>query len=182
MIRCVGQEQIACTRSSTREGSGGALSLRDKRKLEGEGAAFIIAFYFHLPIVPWQLSHLYPLFLIRDRSYEFKSKLKSFLPFRAARWKWPFEMEIENIIFLIYRKELYLFIFPCNKRSLPIWLVIKGGMGCKNFFLGTSWATYFNHIKILYPWRRRKIFLIFSYTFLLSKFDIYIRKKDWMKE
>lgn len=24
------------------------------------------------------------------------------------------EMEIENIIFLIYRKELYLFIFPCN--------------------------------------------------------------------
>lgn len=114
VIRCVGQEQIACTRSSTREGSGGALSLRDKRKLEGEGAAFIIAFYFHLPIVPWQLSHLYPLFLIRDRSYEFKSKLKSFLPFRAARWKWRFEMEIENIIFLIYRKELYLFIFPCN--------------------------------------------------------------------
>lgn len=78
VIRCVGQEQIACTRSSTREGSGGALSLRDKRKLEGEGAAFIIAFYFHLPIVPWQLSHLYPLFLIHDRSYEFKSKLKSY--------------------------------------------------------------------------------------------------------
>lgn len=118
VIRCVGQEQIACTRSSTREGSGGALSLRDKRKLEREGAAFIIAFYFHLPIVPWQLSHLYPLFLIRDRSYEFKSKLKSFLPFRAARWKWRFEMEIENIIFLIYRKELYLFIFSCNNRCL----------------------------------------------------------------
>lgn len=37
----VGQEQIA--RYSTREGSGGALSFRDKRKLGGEGTAFIIA-------------------------------------------------------------------------------------------------------------------------------------------